>query len=149
MTAKPERRRTAIRVAIPFVFRHWLNQPARAATVAGGLLGATVADLFMPLFSGRLVDALTLGASDPAARHAAVSAFGAIVALGLVSMILRLIGLQAIVPFTLRIMSDVSRDAFMRCNGSRPTGTPTALPARPCARSPVACGRSTSLTTPF
>ena len=29
-------------------------------------------------------------------------------------MILRLIGLQAIVPFTLRIMSDVSRDAFMR-----------------------------------
>lgn len=114
MTAKPERRQTAIRVAIPFVFRHWLNQPGRAATVAGGLLGATVADLFMPLFSGRLVDALTLGASDPAARHAAVSAFGAIVALGLVSMILRLIGLQAIVPFTLRIMSDVSRDAFMR-----------------------------------
>ena len=35
-------------------------------------------------------------------------------ALGLASMILRLIGLQAIVPFTLRIMSDVSRDAFMR-----------------------------------
>ena len=35
-------------------------------------------------------------------------------ALGLVSVILRLIGLQAIVPFTLRIMSDVSRDAFMR-----------------------------------
>ena len=34
-------------------------QPVRAATVAGGLLGATVADLFMPLFSGRLVDALT------------------------------------------------------------------------------------------
>ena len=29
-------------------------------------------------------------------------------------MILRLIGLHAIVPFTLKIMSDVSRDAFMR-----------------------------------
>ena len=29
-------------------------------------------------------------------------------------MILRLIGLQAIVPFTLQIMSDVSRDAFVR-----------------------------------
>ena len=35
-------------------------------------------------------------------------------ALGLLSMILRLTGLQAIVPFTLKIMSDVSRDAFMR-----------------------------------
>src|SRR3954471_9712610 len=108
------KRPAAIRVVLPFVFPHWLKHPGRTLVVAGGLLGATVADLFMPVFSGRLVDALTLGASDPAARHAAVSAFGAIVALGLVSMILRLIGLQAIVPFTLKIMSDVSRDAFAR-----------------------------------
>src|SRR5258708_24069643 len=68
----------------------------------------------MPVFSGHLVDALTRGAADPAARREALSAFGAIVALGLVSMTLRLVGLHAIVPFTLRIMSDVSRDAFMR-----------------------------------
>jgi ATP-binding cassette, subfamily B, bacterial len=114
MTAQINKRPTAIRVVLPFVFRHWLNQPLRVATVAGGLLGATVADLFMPLFSGRLVDALTHGAQDPVARSAALSAFGAIVALGLASMTLRLSGLQAIVPFTLRIMSDVSRDAFMR-----------------------------------
>src|SRR6185437_13816346 len=38
----------------------------------------------------------------------------AIVALGLGSIVLRLIGLQAIVPFTLRIMSDVAQDAFVR-----------------------------------
>ena len=114
MTASVNKRPAAIRVVIPFVFRHWLNQPVGAATVAGGLLGATAADLFMPLFSGHLVDAVTFGASDPAARRAAFTAFGAIVALGLVSMTLRLVGLQAIVPFTLRIMSDVSRDAFMR-----------------------------------
>src|SRR5712672_1112243 len=114
MTASVNNRPAAIRVVIPFVFRHWLNQPVGAATVAGGLLGATAADLFMPLFSGHLVDAVTLSASDPAARRAAFTAFGAIVALGLVSMTLRLVGLHVIVPFTLRIMSDVSRDAFMR-----------------------------------
>src|ERR1700704_6651463 len=114
MTACVNKAPAAIRVVIPFVFRHWLNQPAGAATVAGGLLGATAADLFMPLFSGHLVDALTQGAADPAARRAALSAFGAIVALGLISMTLRLVGLHAIVPFSLRIMSDVSRDAFMR-----------------------------------
>src|ERR1700724_94684 len=114
MTAQVNKRPAAIRVVIPFVFRHWLNQPVGAATVAGGLLGATAAGLVMPGVSGHLVDALTLGASDPAARRAALSAFGAIVALGLISMTLRLIGLHAIVPFTLRIMSDVSRDAFMR-----------------------------------
>src|ERR1700756_3297379 len=112
MTVPINKRPTAaIRVVIPFVFRHWLNQPAAALTVIGGLLGATAADLFMPVFSGRLVDALTRG---PAARHAALCAFGAIVALGLLSMILRLTGLQAIVPFTLRIMSEVARDAFVR-----------------------------------
>ena len=82
MTALKDKRPTAIRVVIPFVFRHWLQQPGRAAIVAGGLLGATAADLFMPIFSGRLVDALTLGASDAAARHAAFVAFGGIVALG-------------------------------------------------------------------
>ena len=113
MTAQRKARPTAIRVVLPFVFRHWLHQPVLAAAVAGGLLGATVADLFMPLFSGQLVDALTKGAADPAAQRAAWTAFGAIVALGLVSMVLRLTGLQAIVPFTLKIMSDVSRDAFM------------------------------------
>ena len=114
MTASSSRQPAAIRAVIPFVFRHWLNQPVLMLTVAGSLLGATVADLFMPVFSGHLVDALTRGAADPAARHDAFSAFGAIVALGLLSVVLRLAGLRAIVPFTLRIMSDVARDAFMR-----------------------------------
>ncbi len=108
------KRPAAIRVVLPFVFRHWLNQPGRGLIVAGGLLGATVADLFMPVFSGHLVDALTRGPSDPDARHAALVAFGAIVALGAASVVLRLIGLQAIVPFTLKIMSDVAQGAFTR-----------------------------------
>jgi ATP-binding cassette subfamily B protein len=113
-TTHLNKRPAAIRVVLPFVFRHWLKQPVVAAATAGGLLGATVADLFMPVFSGRLVDAMAADAANPAARHAALMAFGAIVSLGLVSMILRLAGFRAIVPFTLRIMSDVSRDAFMR-----------------------------------
>src|SRR5215469_15747698 len=99
MTAAIEKEPAAIRVVIPFVFRRWLNQPALALTVAGGLLGATAADLFMPLFSGHLIDALTRGADETAARRDAWSAFAAIVALGLISMILRFVGLRAIVPF--------------------------------------------------
>ena len=114
MTAENKNRPAAIRVVIPFVFRHWLEQPSRAAFVVAGFLGATAADLFMPLFSGHLVDALTQGAADPVARRAALIAFGAIVALGGLSMLLRFVGLQAIVPFTLKTMSDVARDAFMR-----------------------------------
>src|SRR6516164_1428036 len=108
------KRTAAIGVVIPFVLRHWLNQPVLALTVASGLLGATVADLFMPVFSGHLIDALTRGVAEPAARHDAWRAFVWIVALGLLSVILRLAGLWAIPSFTLRIMSDVARDAFMR-----------------------------------
>jgi ATP-binding cassette subfamily B protein len=113
-TTQLNQRPAAIRVVLPFVFRHWLKQPALAAATAGGFIGATIADLFMPVFSGRLVDAMTLGAADPAARHAALLAFAAIVLLGLVSMIVRLLGFQTIVPFTLRMMSDVAREAFVR-----------------------------------
>src|SRR5690348_9743810 len=113
MTARSNKP-AAIRVVIPFVTLHWLKQPWLTAIVAAGLLGATVADLFMPVYSGHLVDALTLGADNASARHAALVAFAAIVALGLTSIVLRMIGLQAIVPFTLRIMSDVAQDAFVR-----------------------------------
>jgi len=113
MTAQ-QNKPAAIRRVMPFVFRHWLRQPVMTATVVFGLLGATVADLFMPIYSGHLVDALTRGAGDGEARHAALTAFGAIVALGLSSITLRMIGLQAIVPFTLRIMSDVAQEAFLR-----------------------------------
>ncbi|MET4236614.1 ATP-binding cassette subfamily B protein [Bradyrhizobium sp. LA6.10] len=108
------KRPAAIRVVLPFVFRHWLKQPGRTLIVAGGLLGATIADLFMPVFSGHLVDALTRGPSDPAARRAALTALGGIVALGAASMVLRLTGLQAIVPFSLKIMSEVAQEAFTR-----------------------------------
>ena len=114
MTAQIDKRPAAIRVVLPFAFRHWLNQPLLAAATAGGFVGATIADLLMPVFSGRLVDAMTRGAADPAARHAAFVALAWIISLGLVSMIVRLLGFRAIVPFTLRMMSDVARDAFMR-----------------------------------
>lgn len=113
MTAQ-KNKPAAIRLVMPFVFRHWLRQPVMTATVVFGLLGATVADLFMPIYSGHLVDALSHGAGDVEARDAALKAFGAIVALGLLSITLRMIGLQAIVPFTLKIMSDVAREAFVR-----------------------------------
>ncbi|WP_315767274.1 MULTISPECIES: ABC transporter ATP-binding protein [unclassified Bradyrhizobium] len=112
--SKAKERPAAIRVVMPFVFRHWLKQPGMTLGIGAALLAATVADLFMPVFSGKLVDALTLGPADAAARDAALTAFGAIVALGFVSIVLRLAGLQLIVPFTLRLMSDVARDAFVR-----------------------------------
>lgn len=59
MTDLPDKRPIAIRAVLPFVFRHWLLQPYRAALVLAGFLGATAADLFMSIYSGHLVNALT------------------------------------------------------------------------------------------
>ncbi len=114
MTGQDDKPPAAISLVLPFALEHWLKQPIRATIILVGFLGATVADLFMPVYSGRLVDALTSGPSDQAARHAALIAFVATLALGLLSIILRFAGLQAIVPFTLKTMSDVAREAFMR-----------------------------------
>src|SRR5689334_19463602 len=49
MTAIDNKRPAAISVVMPFVFRHWLRQPLATLIVACGLLGATVADLFVPV----------------------------------------------------------------------------------------------------
>lgn len=114
MIVSDNKRPAAIREVITFVFQQWLKQPVRLTIVFVGFLGASVADLFMPVYSGHLVDALTSGPSDLAARHAALVAFGGMVGRGLVSLILRFAGLQAIVPFTLKTISDVVREAFMR-----------------------------------
>ncbi|MET4349980.1 ABC transporter ATP-binding protein [Bradyrhizobium sp. RT9a] len=114
MTSPSVNSPSAIRVVLSFVFRHWLKQPGRFSIVAGGMLGAAIADLFMPVFSGHLIDGLTRGPSDREARYAVLVALGAIVALGAASTVLRVTVLQAIVPFTLRIMSDVAQETFMR-----------------------------------
>lgn len=115
MTNSRNKKTPAIGAVLSFVFRHWRNQPARLSLIASGLIAAAAADVFMPLFAGRLVDAVMLAATDKDAAHrAATIAFGAIVALGFTAMVLRFVGLKAIIPFTLRIMSDVAQNAFVR-----------------------------------
>jgi ATP-binding cassette, subfamily B, bacterial len=113
MSKKRKDRPTAIRTVLPFAFRHWRNQPWLGSGLALAMVGATVSDLFMPVFAGKLVDAITLGQTDfEAAKSGALYAFGAIIALGLTQITFRHFGLWAIVPFTLRVMSDIARDAF-------------------------------------
>ncbi|GEO38489.1 ATP-binding cassette subfamily B protein [Skermanella aerolata] len=113
-TLRP-RRADAIRTVLSFTFRHWGRQPVLVAWVAFAMVTATLADVFMPFFAGRLVDALTLLSADrEAAKHAALTAFGAMVALGAGMVVLRHLGWSGIIPLTLRMMGDVSQDAFHR-----------------------------------
>jgi len=108
-------RPNAIRSVLAFTFRHWRRQTPLAVGIAGAIALSTLADVFMPLFAGRLVDALTLLPGDrDAALHEALFAFGAMVALGVGMVVMRHIAWSGVIPFTLRIMADVGQDSFHR-----------------------------------
>jgi ATP-binding cassette, subfamily B, bacterial len=47
-----------------FTWRHWQRQPRLIAGIAVAMIGATVADILMPVFAGHLVDAAGLLDAD-------------------------------------------------------------------------------------
>jgi ATP-binding cassette subfamily B protein len=96
-----------------FVFSHWTRQPKRCALVAAAILAATAADLAIPVFAGRLVDALASTDRD-AALSAALDALWLIVGLGFAIALFRHVAFQAIVHMTQRLMREVAAEAFAR-----------------------------------
>ncbi|AWK89863.1 ABC transporter ATP-binding protein [Azospirillum thermophilum] len=105
----------AIRTVLSFTFRHWRRQWRLAALIAGTIALATFADVVIPIFAGQLIDALALVGQDrDRALELALHAFGAMVALGAGMVVLRHIAWSAVIPFSLRIMSDVAQDSFHR-----------------------------------
>jgi len=107
------RRADAFRAVLGFTFRHWRRQRWLAAAIAAAVLFSTAADVLMPVFAGRLVDAVASGGRDDA-RDAAVAAFAAIIVLGVVTVGMRHLLFVGIVHFTLRMMSDVAAATFQR-----------------------------------
>jgi ATP-binding cassette subfamily B protein len=79
------------------------------------MMAATVSDVLMPVFAGRLVDAVGLIDADrDAARRAALAALAAILALGVVMIVMRFLTFRGIIRLTLRIMASITQEAFWR-----------------------------------
>jgi ATP-binding cassette subfamily B protein len=98
-----------------FILRHWTRQPWRIGLIALLALLSAVADVFTPLFAGRLVDALASGpAIQVKAWNAAWLAFWLLTGLGLGGMALRQLGFMNIITLTLKMMSEIAADAFHR-----------------------------------
>jgi ATP-binding cassette subfamily B protein len=115
MTVQKTRRGDATRDVLTFTFRHWRHEPRAVTLVMAAMMASTLADVFMPVFAGRLVDALTVMSSDrAAARGAALVAFAAMTGLGLAMVVLRHIAFYGIVGLTLHVMARVGQDAFAR-----------------------------------
>ena len=47
-----------MRDVLAFLFRHWRREAWLVTGVACSMVVATIADLFMPVFAGRMVDAI-------------------------------------------------------------------------------------------
>jgi ATP-binding cassette subfamily B protein len=108
-------RADVFRSVFRFLFRHWRRHAWLVGGIAAAVAVSTATDVLLPVFAGRLVDAVALGTADrEAALSAALVALGAIVALGLLAVGVRHFAFLGIIELTLRIMSDVAADAFHR-----------------------------------
>ena len=107
--------RSAMSAVFAYTARHWARRKLLLARVAGAILLATLADVFIPFFSGRLVDALLLAdASRDVALSRALEAFAVMVALGAGMIALRHVGWMGVIPLSLGMMQDIAQETFAR-----------------------------------
>lgn len=106
---------SAIRNVLGFLFRHWRREKMLVVSIAAWMALATAADLLMPVYSGRLIDAISTAVSTHAASlRSALHAVALMAVLGVVLVIGRHISIIGIVRLTLRLMSRFASDAFWR-----------------------------------
>src|ERR1700761_3163880 len=109
------RNRNVMRDVLVFLLRHWRRETWLVAGVALSMIGATIADLFMPVFAGRMVDAIAIHPGTKGqALHAAVTALAIMLMLGAVLVVGRHLSLLGISRLTIRLMTRVAGDAFYR-----------------------------------
>ena len=100
---------------LAFVFRHWNRQRRTMLIIAGAMLIATVADLLLPVFSGRMVDAISIrGASPQTALHRALFDIAVMAGLGTFLTVARFVAFRGLTDFTLKMMSRMAADTFWR-----------------------------------
>jgi ATP-binding cassette subfamily B protein len=105
----------AMREVLAFLLRHWRREKWLVVWVCICMIAATAADLLMPVYSGRLVDAVaTHAVARSLALHGAVRAIGMMALLGVALAALRYVALAGIIRLTLRLMSRFAGEAFWR-----------------------------------
>jgi len=112
MSKKTARERTdAIRLGLGFTFRHWRRHMRYVVFILAVLIVSTAAEMLVPLFAGRLTDALQRGT---AGRGDAATAFALMTTLTLGPVLFGRAAVFGIIALTLRVMQDVGREAFQR-----------------------------------
>lgn len=93
---------------IRFLFKQWRRRPWFFAALVGFTLLATIADVFVPIVAGALIDALNTGSG------AHWGAYAAFLALAMTVNALRQIGIRFEVRFSSANMADMVSEAFAK-----------------------------------
>jgi ATP-binding cassette, subfamily B, bacterial len=101
-----------------FTFSHWRRQPVRVSMVGICIMLSTSAELLVPVYAGKLVDAVTPAGAQvldrEAALDAAIDALLAMIVLGALAVLFRQLGFHGVVQMTLKTMAEAAREAFAR-----------------------------------
>jgi ATP-binding cassette, subfamily B, bacterial len=107
--------RNVMRDVLAFLLRHWRREAWLVTGIACSMVIATVADLFMPVFAGRMVDAIAIHpGTHRQALHHALSALATMLLLGGILVAGRHLSLMGISRLTIRLMARLAGDAFYR-----------------------------------
>ena len=113
-------RAAPFRDVLAFSFRHWARQRPVVIFIAVGVMLMTLADVLLPVYVGRLIDALApvMKAGETADRagalREAIYALAAMAGLGLLMLVTRHLAFVGVVHMTLKQMVDVAREAFWK-----------------------------------
>lgn len=104
-----------LRKVLVFLFQHWRRERWLPVWVALCMSAATAADLLMPVYAGKLVDAIAIQAATRSlALRGAIRAIVMMALLGIMLTVLRYVAMMGIIRLTLRLMSRFASDAFWR-----------------------------------
>ena len=103
------------RQVLAFTLAQWRRTPSVLALIIATVVAWTMSDVLMPLFAGRLIDAVAADATDRAtALHAALGSLAAMAGLGLALVAARYATFLGITRLTLGNMATVARSTFAR-----------------------------------
>jgi ATP-binding cassette subfamily B protein len=100
-----------LRNVLVFTLRHWAERKWLVLVVAGAMMLATLTEIIVPVYAGRLIDALAQGRDF---ADVALHSFLVMAGLGLTMVVLRHLAWWSVVPLTLGMMRKVSQNAFHR-----------------------------------
>ena len=110
------RRAQPFREVLGFTFRHWSHHRSIVGAILLGVLVMTMADVVLPIYAGRLIDAVAPGFAGDRniALDEAIWALATMVGLGALMVVMRHLTFVGICRLTLRIMTRMAAEAFWR-----------------------------------